>query len=245
MDREQRLMRAFVELSDTLVADYDVVDLLHRLAEHSVALLDAAAAGILLSDQRGGLKVIAASSERTRLLELFQVQTDQGPCLDCYRTGEPVLVPDLPAVAGRWPAFAERSIAAGFRSVHAVPLRLRAQTVGAMNLFGSAVGPLSRANLEVAQALADTATIGILQERAIRHSEVLTGQLQGALNSRVVIEQAKGVLAQSGGLDMDAAFNALRGYARDTNIRLSDAAAELAGGNLDPGVILAQRAGHQ
>lgn len=238
-NREQLLTRAFVELADTLVADYDVADLLHRLAEHCVALLDAAAAGLMLSDQRGNLQVLASSTERTRLLELFQLQANEGPCLDSYRTGQPVLAPDLPATASRWPAFAAHAAAEGFNSVHAVPLRLRDQTIGAMNLFGTTPHELPPADLRVAQALAHVATIGILQERAIHHSNVLTEQLQTALNSRITIEQAKGVLGQAAGLDMGQAFTALRDYSRATHTRLSDTAAALVGGTLDPEELLA------
>lgn len=242
MNRERHLMAAFVELADTLVDDYDVVDMLYRLTQHCRELLDVAEAGLLLSDQRGELQVIACSSERMRLLELFQLQANQGPCLDCFRTGQPVLIPDLAAEADRWPRFAESATAEGFRSVHAVPLRLRTQTIGAMNLFGNERRDLPESDLRVAQALADTATIGILQERAIRRGEVLTEQLQTALNSRITIEQAKGVLAQaSGDLDMATAFAALRDHARATNARLSDVAAGLATGAVDPAAILQAR----
>jgi GAF domain-containing protein len=225
MSREQHLAAAFVELVDTLVDDYDVVDLLDRLAGHSVRLLGATAAGLLLDDQRGGgLRVLAASSERSRLLELFQLQTDQGPCLDCVRTGQPVSVPDLNDAADRWPRFVPMAAQQGFRAVHALPLRLRNQTIGALNLFHDQPATLTPDDLQLGQALADAATIGILHERAIRRGETLIEQLQTALNSRIIIEQAKGFLADRGGLDVDQAFDLLRGYARDHNLRLSDTA---------------------
>lgn len=236
--REGRMVAAFVEMADTLVADYDVVDVLHRLVEHSVELLDAAAAGLLLTDQRGSLQVMASSTEEVRLLELFQLQTNEGPCLDAYRTGEPIFVDDLVGAARRWPSFAPQAHERGFASVHAVPLRLRGEVIGALNLFGHHTGRLPAADLRVAQALADTATIGILQERAIRRGEVLTEQLQTALNNRVVIEQAKGVLAHAGDVDMDQTFAMLRGYSRDHATRLSDIAARLATATLDPQVVL-------
>lgn len=244
MNRELPLTRAFVELADTLVADYDVADLLHLLAEHCVNLLDAAAAGLLLSDQRGDLQVLASSTEATRLLELFQLQADEGPCVDCYRNAAPVLVPDLAAETDRWPSFAPRAAEAGFRSVHAVPMRLRDQTIGAMNLFGTVVGTMPEGDLRVAQALADIATIGILQERTIHHTTMVTEQLQTALNSRITIEQAKGVLAQASGpgMDMGAAFTALRDYSRNTNTRLSEVAVNLVTGSLAPGSVLQERA---
>jgi transcriptional regulator with GAF, ATPase, and Fis domain len=237
--RESRLVAAFVKMADTLVDDYDIVDMLHQLTEHCVGLLDAAAAGLLLADQRGSLQVIASSTERTRLLELFQLQADEGPCLDCVRTGQPVLVSDLAAERSRWPAFATEGLREGFRSVHAVPLRLRREIIGALNLFGTEPGALGEQDLTVARALADTATIGILQERAIHRGEVLTEQLQTALNSRVTIEQAKGVLAHAGGLEMDQAFHALRSYGRARSTRLSEIAGQLVVGLLEPADVLA------
>lgn len=184
-------------MADTLVADYDAVEVLHRLVEYCVELLDAAAAGLLLADQRGSLQVLASSTEGIRLLELFHLQTNEGPCMDAYRTGERILVDDLAAASARWPTFAPQAVKDGFASVHALPLRLRGEVIGALNLFGHHTGPLTPADLRVAQALADTATIGIFQERTIRRGEVLTEQLQTALNSRVIIEQAKGVLSHA------------------------------------------------
>ncbi|MDG3013803.1 GAF and ANTAR domain-containing protein [Speluncibacter jeojiensis] len=221
-------------MADTLVDDCDVADLLHQLVQHCVELLDVAAAGLVFADQRGGLQVLAASSERTRLLELFQLQSNQGPCLECFCSGEPVLVADLAAQTVRWPSFAPEARREGFASVHAVPLRLRRQTIGALNLFGSQPGSLTAEDLVIARALADTATIGILQERAIARSEILTEQLQTALNSRITIEQAKGVLASAGNLDMERAFEALRGHARRHSSRLSDIAHRIVTGDLDP-----------
>lgn len=232
-DREGQLLLAFVDMADTMVDDYDVVDLLHRLTTYCVSLLGASTAGLLLSDQHGGLHVVAASTERTRLLEVLQLQADEGPCLDAVRTGELVQVDDPTEMTARWPVFAAEAHAEGFHSVQAVPLRLRNQTIGALNLFGRQTG-LDARNLRVVRALADTATIGILQERAIRRGEVLTEQLQRALNSRVVIEQAKGVLAHAGDLPMDDAFERLRTYSRNHNLRLSDVADNIATGRIDP-----------
>ena len=226
--RESRLAGALVELADTLVADFDVVDLLQRLVDESVALLGASQAGLLLADQRGGVRVLASTSEDARLLELFQVENDEGPCLDCTRGGAPVLVPDLVAEAGRWPRFVPAALAQGLRSVHTVPLRLREDVLGALGLFHSEPGPLSAEDLRAGQALADIATIGILQQRTIARGEVLAEQLQTALNSRVVIEQAKGVLAATGGIDMETAYGQLRSYCRARNLRITAIAAELA-----------------
>ncbi|MGW6693860.1 GAF and ANTAR domain-containing protein [Rhodococcus sp. NPDC054953] len=240
-DRESRLVHAFVEMADTLVDDYDIADILHQLVNHCVDLLDAAAAGLLLSDQRGGLQVLACSSERTRLLELFQIQVDEGPCLEAFSTGEVVAATDLTTEIERWPRFAPEAVAQGFRSVHALPLRLRQQTIGALNLFGTQPGRLSEQDIQVARALADTATIGILQERALRRAEILTEQLQTALNNRVTIEQAKGILAQAGGLDMGQAFDVLRDHSRSTSSRLSEVAHAVVTGEMPPAALLTAR----
>ncbi|MGH3906890.1 MAG: GAF and ANTAR domain-containing protein [Pseudonocardiaceae bacterium] len=223
-ERGRPLAEAFVALADTLVADFDVIDLLHRLAADCVDLLTVAAAGLLLSDQRGNLRVVASSSEQVRLLELFQLQTDEGPCLDCVRSGLQVTATDPADITQRWPRFAVEAARAGFRTVHALPMRLRSETIGALNLFHAEAGPLAVDDLKVAQALADVATIGILQERTIRDNQVLAEQLQTALNSRVIIEQAKGALSERCGVDMAEAFSLLRAHARRHNQRLSDVA---------------------
>nr|WP_308259332.1 GAF and ANTAR domain-containing protein [Pseudonocardia sp. H11422] len=186
------------------------------MALDCVALLPVDAAGLLLSDQRGALQVASSSTEQVHLLELLQLQADEGPCPDCFRTSRQVAVPDLREVTD-WPRFGAHTQAAGFRSVYALPLRLRAETIGALNLFGGRPGPLSADELRIAQALADVATTGILHERAVRHREVLAEQLQTALNIRVITEQAKGVLAERGRLDLAHTFDLLRGHARSNN----------------------------
>jgi transcriptional regulator with GAF, ATPase, and Fis domain len=220
----QLLSDTFVGLADTMVADFDVIDFLHMLTDRSVALLTASAAGVVLADPRGELRVAAASSEAAGLVELFQIQNDQGPCLDCFRTGQPVTAADLTSADQHWPRFAAAAVQAGFRSVEALPMRLRAQVIGALNLFRATPGPLAMVDLRIGQALADVATIGLLQERSLRHSETLAEQLQGALNSRVIIEQAKGKLAERLTIDMDDAFRLLRDYARNSNQHLTDVA---------------------
>jgi transcriptional regulator with GAF, ATPase, and Fis domain len=220
---ESTLADVLVEMADTLVDDFDVIEFLHVLTKRCVQLLGVSAAGILLTDQQETLQLVAASSERTRLLELFQLQTDQGPCLDCFNSGLPVSVPDLRA-PGRWPRFAAAAAEVGFISVHAMPMRLRTETIGALNLFDTEPGPLDDARLRAGKALADVATIGLLQQRAIRSGNLLTEQLQTALNSRVLIEQAKGVLAERLQLDLDQAFAVLRRFARNRNRRLSELA---------------------
>jgi transcriptional regulator with GAF, ATPase, and Fis domain len=220
---ETQMGDVLVELADTLVDDFDVIDFLHVLTERCVSLLGVSAAGLLLTDGEQALQVVAASSERTRLLELFQLQTDQGPCVDCFRIGKPVSVEDL-STAGRWPRFTEAAAAAGFSAVHAIPMRLRSEVIGALNFFDISPGALDPATLRIGQALADVATIGLLQERAIRRRDVLTSQLQTALNSRIVIEQAKGVLAERLHVPMHEAFRLLRSTSRNTNRRLSELA---------------------
>jgi GAF domain-containing protein len=225
---------AFVELADTLVDDFDVVELMHRLAVASVALLGNNQAGILLDDQQGHLGLVASSSEETRVLELYQLQNDQGPCLDCIRTASMVVAPDLQAESERWPLFVPAAREAGFCAVMAVPLRLRDVTIGAMNLFRAEPHDPTIEERRLAQAFADIATIGILQQRSLHRSSILAEQLQQALNSRVIIEQAKGVLAERHSVTMDLAFESLRRHARNSNLKLGAAALSIVAGELEP-----------
>jgi len=218
------LSDTFVDLADTMVAEFDVIDFLDMLADRSARLLNVSAVGVLLADPRGQLRVAAASSEAAGLVELFQIQNDQGPCLDCFRTGRPVTAAGLAEQDQRWPRFATAAKQAGFGAVHALPMRLRDQVIGALNLFSADTAPLGPADLRIGQALADVATIGLVQERNVRRAETLAEQLQAALNSRVVIEQAKGKLAERAALDMNQAFTLLRQHARNTNQRLTDVA---------------------
>jgi hypothetical protein len=219
--RELQVTEAFVSLASSLANGFDVVELLSGLTEDCARLLDVASAGLLLADGFGVLHVLAASSEATRELEVFQLQRDQGPCRDCFHSGQPVSVPDLAAETARWPLFAPRAVEAGFASVHAVPMRLRDTTLGALNLFGTAVGALKDEDLVLAQALADVASVALVQDKAVADRGVVVEQLQAALNSRVVLEQAKGVVAYVGEVDMGEAFAVLRRYARDHNLRLT------------------------
>ncbi|MEY9991450.1 transcriptional regulator with GAF, ATPase, and Fis domain [Streptomyces sp. V4I8] len=228
---QQLLAKTFVELADNLVADFDLIDFLRLLTDRCVGMLDVSAAGVLLADRDGKLRVMAASDEQVRLLELFQLQNDEGPCLECFRTGAPVIVPDLGTATARWPRFAVAAQRGGFGAVQALPMRLRDEIVGALNLFRTTPGPFEPAATPVAQALADVATISLLQQRTAQRSTVLNEQLQTALNSRVLIEQAKGKLAERQDIDMEQAFTALRGYARSHNRRLADVARALIDGS--------------
>ena len=231
--REHRLADVFVALADTLVGGFDVVGLFDDLAAACVDLLEVSAAGLMLVDPAGQLRVMASSSERSRDLELLEIQNDAGPCLDCYRRGRAVLVGDIADDLERWPRFSDEAIRVGFGSVYALPLRLREETIGALNLFHQEPNGVSEADLRLAQALADVATIGILQQRAVQQSSDLAEQLQTALNSRLIIEQAKGVLAEREQTDMAEAFDLLRGYSRRKRTKLSDAARAVVAGELD------------
>ncbi|ANZ41866.1 transcriptional regulator [Lentzea guizhouensis] len=241
--RDQQLARVFVSLADTLVADFDVLDFLGLLTERAVELLKVDAAGVILSDQRGGWQPAAGSSERSELAEVFAAQTQQGPCLDCVRTGVVVASADLTADVDRWPVFAPVAVNAGFRAAAAVPMRLRGHVVGALTLLHTTPVAVDDASVELGQALADIATIGILQQRAVHRDEVVFEQLQAALHHRTVVEQAKGVLAESGGLDMHQAYTRLRDYAHTHNLRLSEVARDLATGMLEVSEVLVRDAG--
>jgi hypothetical protein len=219
----ERLATLFVKVADTLVDEFDVVEFLQMLTRRVADLFDTGEVGLMLADHRGRLTFMAASDESARLLELFQLQYGDGPCLDAFRSGRAVTNADLVAATGKWPQFAPRAAHAGFQSVHAFPLRLRKEVIGAMGVFGSAT-ELDEADTLIVQSLADVAVIGLLQERAIRRGEALTSQLQGALNSRIIIEQAKGVVAQARGVTPDDAFTLIRDFARRNNRRLSEVA---------------------
>jgi GAF domain-containing protein len=236
--RQTLTATTFVEIVDTLVGDFDVIEVLTLLTSRCVELLDAAAAGILLADSDGHLRVIGASTEQIQLLELFQVQNDEGPCLDCFRTGDVVLHSDLDTESP-WPLFAAECTNAGFASVCAVPLRLKAHTLGCLNMFMSAPGGLTDTDVALAQALADVASIAIIQDQATRNAAVREGHLQHALYSRIAIEQAKGMIAEHNRVDMDDAFFRLRAYARHHNRRLTEVAEALVAGTTNVDAIKA------
>jgi GAF domain-containing protein len=226
--REALLARTFVEVADTLVRDFDVVELLTSLATRCVELFDASEAGLMLAGRTGGLQVVASSSRAMNHLELFELQHDEGPCIDCYRNGQFVASADLIEDLSRWPRFVPEAMDAGLNAAWAIPLRLRDTTIGSLNLLRSEPGTLTNDDLTAAQALADVATIGLIQQRAAEDARILNAQLDAALTSRISIEQAKGVLAEHAGLSLDDAFTALRRHARDNNLRLSDVARTIA-----------------
>jgi GAF domain-containing protein len=233
------LAERFVVLADTLVDDYDVVDLLDQLVTSCLDVLDVTAAGILLTDQRNSLQLMASSSEETRVLELFQLESDEGPCVEAVRSGAPVIVPDVRELRQSWPEFAVVAEAAGFLSVHAFPLRLRKETIGALNLFSTHAPPITVDEQRIAQALADVATIGILQQRSLHRAAILTEQLQSALNSRIVVEQAKGVLAEHAHIDVAEGFVLLRAYARGTRQKIGAVADDVVRRRLSPDEVIA------
>ena len=234
MTREAVLTSTLVELADTLVSDFDVIDTLTLLSNRCVEVLEVEAAGVMLATPDGQLRVMASSSEAMRVLELFEIQAQEGPCLDAHRTGEAVVNQDLDASNTKWPRFAAEAVDAGYHSAHALPMRLRDTVIGAVNLFRTGTGQMGTADLEVAQALADVATIAILQHRATSEAQVLAQQLTHALHSRIVLEQAKGIIAERLDVDMERAFASLRNHARSNNLRLGDVAQSVIRGTTSP-----------
>jgi GAF domain-containing protein len=238
-DREHVIIETMLALADTLIDDYDVLDFLNMVSSRCVALLATDEAGILLADANGRLGVVGSSSERVHLLELFELQSKEGPCLDAFLTGIEVSSDDLGPAAERWPRFSQHALGAGFRSVHCVPLRLRGQTIGALILLRDEPGRLGTADVLLARGLADMAAIGLLNARANADSTSTATQLQRALQSRVIIEQAKGVVAERHAVDIDAAFVLLRAHARSTNARLTDLAVAVINNDYDTSAFLA------
>ncbi len=231
--REEKLNLAFVKVADTLIADFDVIDLLHTLLIECTEILDVQAGGLMLADGSGDLQLLASTSEQADFVEMMQLNAGSGPCVDCFASGTPVSVADIESGGARWPEFRTAALQRGFASVYAVPMRLRGRILGTMNLFGTSVGKLSDRDAAVAQALADVATIGILQERGIRETSVIADQLQRALGSRILVEQAKGVLSATTELGLEEAFTAMREYARTNNLTLRFVAEGVTGRTLD------------
>ncbi|MFI5809219.1 GAF and ANTAR domain-containing protein [Streptomyces sp. NPDC051561] len=228
--REARIAAAFVDLADTLVDDFDPVDFLYRVAEHCTSLLDIHDAGVMLAPHGGPLRLVAATSEQVRLVELFELDAAQGPCQDAYVQAR-VMEHDL-TVPGRWPEFSARAHKEGYLSVHAVPIHLRGETIGVLNLFRSIPDHLAGADRILARALADATAISLLQQTTLDHHRALGAQLQQALHTRTIIEQAKGFLVGRQNTDPDMAFQRLRTYARRHQLRIADVARDLVNGTL-------------
>jgi GAF domain-containing protein len=242
IDREASLAQTFVQITDTLVGDFDIADLFDRLTGACVDLLGAGTAGLVLADHRGELQLMASSSSAMRTLELFELNHREGPCLDAYAQHRQIFA-DLrePTATQMWPQFAARALDMGFTGVQALPMRLRENTIGALNVFHTETKRLSGHDTALAQALADVATIAILQRRALVTTEELAAQLQTALNDRIVIEQVKGFLAERGQLEIDAAFAVLRDFCRSSRLPLTQTAREVLAGQRDPDAVLAYR----
>lgn len=232
MSRESLVVATLVELADNLVDNYDVIDVLTVLSHRCVEAIDADAAGVMLAVPGGQLQFVASSSDAMTVLELFQIQTNEGPCIDCFTDGVAIVNHELVETDTRWPQFSPLALSQGFKSVHCLPMRLRGRSIGALNFFRNEQGRLSEADVVVAQGLADIATIAILQHQSSLNAKLLNDQLSSALNSRVIIEQAKGMICQSANVDMDVAFNRLRAHARNHNERLTDVATMVVGGTL-------------
>jgi GAF domain-containing protein len=237
MARESLLVATLVELADNLVDDFDVIDVLTVLSDRCVEAIGVDAAGVMLASPGGELQFVASSNESMRILELFQIQANEGPCVDCFRNGNAIVNHGLAEGDDRWPRFTPRALTHGFRSVHCLPMRLRGRTIGALNLFNSKEGPLEPDDVVVAQGLADVATIAILQHRSSLDAKTLNDQLSNALNSRIIIEQAKGMVSQATAGDMDEAFGRLRAFSRDHNLRLTDVATSVVQGELKPSAL--------
>jgi transcriptional regulator with GAF, ATPase, and Fis domain len=240
--RESLISSTFLQLADTLVADFDIIDLLAMLADRCVELVDADAVGILLADTDGNLRVMAASTEQARLLELFQLQNEQGPCLEAFTSGQLVTCTELRDAIERWPRFTPYAVGAGYECVYAFPLRLRDSVIGALNLFKSQAGTMPEADVQLARALADVASVAVLQDQASRETRVRDLQLQNALDSRVIIEQAKGMVCQGSGMDMAEAFGVLRQFARANNLQLTGVATQVVAGSVTIGALTAPHA---
>lgn len=232
MAREARLVQTMVELADNLVDDFDLGELFHVVVHRCVDLLDVSTAGLMLVDAEGSLQLVASSSDAMRVVELLELETQEGPCVDCYRDGRPVVNQDLTADNTPWPRFTKEALAGGFMAVHALPMRLRGQVIGALNLFHHGTGRMDDADIVAAKALADIATIAVLQHRVVVEATRLSDNLASALQSRVVIEQAKGIIAAHLDLSMRAAFEALRQYSRSNNLRIADVSQRIVGGTM-------------
>jgi GAF domain-containing protein len=238
--REQRINEAFVKVADTLMDSYDIVDLLSTLVHECADLLGVEAGGMLIADTFGNLELVASTSEAAEFVEIMQLAAGSGPCVECFTTARAVSVGDIRETEGAWPEFTAAALGRGFRSLHATPMRLRGTVIGTMNLLGMRPGVFDARDVALAQALADVAIIGILQERSLRDPQIISEQLHLALDTRVMIEQAKGVLSHVHSMSMEEAFAALRAHAREHGMSLRAVAA----GIIDRSITLSMPARH-
>ncbi|MGW7412317.1 GAF and ANTAR domain-containing protein [Streptomyces sp. NPDC054863] len=242
ISREQHIAKAFVSLADSFAEDVDPTVLLDRLAAHCVALTSTDAAGIMMIDARGSLRTMAVSDSRAALLELFQMQSGQGPCIDAWHEQHRLDVPDLATQESRWPDFVPLARELGFRGAYALPMKVNGQGVGALNLLREDPGTLTDTELALAQALADVACVAVVRWQAdpARPHDVLT-QVQAAVSVKATIETAKGLLAAAGGIGVQEADAALHRYSRLHGMSPSDAAQQLVRRTLDPCEVMAAR----
>lgn len=235
MSREARIIDTLVELADILVTPFEPDDLLYRLVDSCLEVLDAQAAGVLLRDQSGELRAVTATSRDVKELEVFEVALSEGPSYEAFRSGEQVAVDDLANHGHEWPNITSAAQRQGFAACYGFPLRWHDDTVGALNVFLTAAqAPMSMSDQRAGRGLADIATIALLQGQRSSEADARTEQLQQALDNRVLIEQAKGLLGERHGLGAREAFERLRRYCRGHNLSLHQAAQEILEGRLDP-----------
>ena len=229
--REKLTTAAFIEVANALASDYDVGEFLHMLVGRCSEALNSDAVSVLLEAQEGTLQLAAATSERMRELEDLEIRLGQGPCVETYRQGAPVSAGDMRKEQDRWPATAPKAMEIGLLAVNAFPLKVDGDSVGAFNVYREAAGALSDEELRLTQAFADVATVGILRDRKVSEAERRAEQLQGALDSRVLIEQAKGVLAERQGISTELAFDMIRRYARNHHRKLRGVCQQIIAGD--------------
>ncbi len=243
--RETQISEAFVTLTDTLTTDFDVVDLLHTLVEECTKILDTDQGGLMLVDSSGELQLMTSTSEEADFVEVMQLNASSGPCIECFTTGKAVSVADISAGGSRWPEFQKAAIQGGFKSAHATPMRLRGQVIGTMNLFSTTLGQLNERDIALAQALTDVATIALLQERIVSDARVVPDQLHRALDTRILIEQAKGMISHTFAIPMDSAFDVIRTYARNNGLAIRTVAERISQRTIEVRSLIPQAAAHR
>jgi GAF domain-containing protein len=214
-----------------LVRPYDTVTMLENLSERVSEVLALTGSGVSLESD-GRLAFITALDEQIARVEQVQERTQEGPCVDCFRGGNPVVVPDLEAEGARWAQYADAALQAGLRATAGVPMTLEGRSIGALNLYSSEPREWPDEDVAAAQVLADLATAFLVNASKLRQQEELAAQLAGALESRVLIEQAKGVVSASAHVSVDEAFRRMRSWARNHNLPLPSVAQDVVEGSL-------------